>query len=478
MTDDRPRSSQHASGVLFTQLCDYLQNVMSHLHIPGVAVGVLRDGEIYAAGFGVTNVEHPLAVDADTLFQIGSITKTLTSTACLRLVDQGRLELDAPVRRYLPELMLADETVAARVTLRHLLTHTGGWAGDFFDDCGSGDDALARMVGRLAKLPQLSPLGTLWAYNNAGFYLAGHLLEVISGQAYEAAARKLVLEPVGMMRSFFFAAEAITHRVVAGHDAVYTEGVPVKVARPWALPRAGHAICGLIASVDEMLRYARFHLGGGCVCGEISPGRLDGTGEQWPLRAKVLAHMHSPQVPAANGEQMGLSWFIGEIDGVRLLRHSGATNGQAAALWLAPARDFALVVLTNSARGSELHQRAAAWALEQYLGLRQPAPTALAVPASQLEGYIGRYSAQAAERVLYVDAGSLILQVIPKGWFPTPDAPPGEPPPPVRLAIIGEDQVMALDEPLSGTRGEFLRDPAGRVAWLRMSGRLHRRESE
>jgi CubicO group peptidase (beta-lactamase class C family) len=185
----------------FKELGEFVQSCMAHYHVPGVAVGVLQDGQAHTAGFGLTNTEHPLPVDERTLFQIGSITKTITGTALMRFVAQGRLDLDAPLRAYLPGLRLADEDVARRVTTRHLLTHTGGWLGDFFDDCGRGDDALERMLDKVARLPQIAPLGAVWSYNNAGFYLAGRLLETLTGQTYERAARDLVLDPLGMAHS-------------------------------------------------------------------------------------------------------------------------------------------------------------------------------------------------------------------------------------------------------------------------------------
>ena len=125
--------------------------------IPGVAVGVLAGDQESAVGFGVTSVENPLPITADTLFQIGSITKTFVATAIMRLVENDKLDLDAPVRSWLPGLSLFDDGVAQQVTLRHLLTHTGGWVGDYFNDFGSGDDALARMVAEVAELPQLAP---------------------------------------------------------------------------------------------------------------------------------------------------------------------------------------------------------------------------------------------------------------------------------------------------------------------------------
>src|SRR6478672_1555548 len=132
---------------------------MEELSVPGVALGVLFEGEEEVAVLGVTSVENPLDVTPDTLFQIGSIGKTFCATAVMRLVEQGKLELDEPVRSYLPDFRLGDEEVASRVTVRQLLTHTGGWLGDYFDDFGAGDDALARMVEGLSKLPQLTPLG-------------------------------------------------------------------------------------------------------------------------------------------------------------------------------------------------------------------------------------------------------------------------------------------------------------------------------
>src|SRR5262245_59173232 len=112
---------------LFEQLGEFVQAAMTRLSVPGVAVGVIPGGEEYTAGFGITNIDNPLPVDADTMFQIGSTTKTITGTMVMRLVEQGKLDLDASIRTYLPTLRLSDESVAARVTMRNLLTHTGGW---------------------------------------------------------------------------------------------------------------------------------------------------------------------------------------------------------------------------------------------------------------------------------------------------------------------------------------------------------------
>ena len=128
----------------FLKVCETIVAEMKRLKIPGVAIGVFHNGKEYTAGFGVTSVENPLPVTPDTLFQTGSISKTFTGTIFMRLVEAGQVELDAPVRKYLPKLKLSDKDVAERVTIRHLLTHTGGWVGDYFNDFGDGDDALGQ----------------------------------------------------------------------------------------------------------------------------------------------------------------------------------------------------------------------------------------------------------------------------------------------------------------------------------------------
>ena len=142
--------------------------------------------------------------------------------------------------------------------MRHLLTHTGGWYGDYFADPSRGDDALERILPELAELPQLAPLGQIWSYCNSGFYIAGRVIEVLTGRPFESAARELVLEPLGMSSSFFFSEEVLSHRFAVGHR---DEDGQTIVARPWALARAASVAGGITSNVRDLLRYARFHLG-------------------------------------------------------------------------------------------------------------------------------------------------------------------------------------------------------------------------
>jgi CubicO group peptidase (beta-lactamase class C family) len=441
----------------FRALCERLAADMKRLRIPGAAIGVWRKGREYTAGFGVTSLENPLPVTPDTLFQVGSISKTFTGTLLMQLAERGRLDLDAPVRRYLPDLKLSDESVARRVTTRHLLTHVGGWVGDYFNDFGNGDDALARMVASLAPLEQITPLGEVWSYNNAGFNIAARIIEVITGQPYERAAQTMLLDPLGLKMTFFFPSDLlITHRFVVGHER---DGKKVRVARPWAIGRAGAGVGGVVSTVRDLLAYARFHMGGG----------------QRLLRRKSLAAMRIPQADAGGRGKIGLTWFIREAGPLTLYGHGGATKGQQALFQFIPQEDFALAVLTNSDAGGTLNTNALKWALEIFFGVALPAPEPIKVPARRLKAYAGRYDLPLSAFDLRLAKGKLVMHEIPRGGFPTPDSPPGPVAPPVRFALYAPDCVVGLDEPMKGALGEFLRDGQGNLRFFRIGGRAHRK---
>jgi CubicO group peptidase (beta-lactamase class C family) len=188
----------------FGTLCRFIRREMKRLQVPGVSIGIYHQGEQVAAGFGTTSVEHPLPVTVDTLFQTGSISKTFTATLMMMLVEQGKVDLDAPVRKYIKDFQVKDKEVTQKVTIRQLLTHMGGWVGDYFNDFGNGDDALDRMVKDIARLPQVQPLGTIWSYNNTGFNVASRIIEIVTKKPYEQAMQEILLKPLGLGMSFFY----------------------------------------------------------------------------------------------------------------------------------------------------------------------------------------------------------------------------------------------------------------------------------
>jgi CubicO group peptidase (beta-lactamase class C family) len=451
------------SEVLWERLGQAVTQWMDQKEVPGVAIGMLHQGEMQTAAFGITNVDHPLPVTDETLFQIGSITKTFTGTAILRLVEMGKLDLDAPVRDTLPEFRVADEEASAGATLRHLLTHMGGWAGDFFHDTGAGDDALARYVADMAELPQLAPLGTVWSYNNAGFSLAGHLIEVVTGQRYEAALQELVLDPLGLEQCFLDPGDVITHRFVVGHSV---DDRGAQVARPWPLVRSAYPAGGIVCSVRTLLRYARFHLGDGAL---EDGARL--------LAPESMAQMQARHTTVWKEEGWGLTWGRQEVGGMVQVAHGGGTNGQVSHLALVPEHGFAIATLTNADRGGFVTQEVRRWALREVLGIDVPKPEPIESSADELAQIAGQYRGFFDDLELGMLGGKLIWQVTYKRSFPSEDVPPPPAPPPASLARCEEDRLLVLDGPAKDALAEVIRTPDGSIGWLRFGGRLHVRDA-
>jgi CubicO group peptidase (beta-lactamase class C family) len=454
-------ASQPATIDKTQELHDTVTAAMEQHRMPGVAVGILHDGEEHVAGFGVGSVLTRLPVDGETMFQIGSTTKTITALVAMRLVEEGKLDLDAPIRSYLAEFQMADPEVTERLTTRHLLQHTGGFDGDYFADFGRGDDALGRAVESMVSLTQLAPLGAVWSYCNSGFYIAGRVIEAITGKTYEAAVREMALTPLGMTQSFFFPEEVMTYKFAVGHTITDEE---VKVARPWPIPRVGNPAGGLAASVRDNLRYARFLLG-------------DGTAEDGTrlISPESMALLQTPSFPAGPGTKIGLTWYSREVGGVRIVSHGGGTNGQLSTFLFAPERKFALAILTNGNKG-EVMQAISKWAFERYLGVSEPKSEPRAITEAELGEYPGDYASIAIDLTITPKDGGLILTMAykPEVFASISDEAPPEIPP-MTLAMVAEDRGIVTEGQLKDSEVEFVRDTHGRVTWVRAGGRLHTR---
>ena len=454
---------QFRRGHVHHRLGRYIRATMRSRDVPGAAVAIILPGEVDAvAGFGTGSVEYPSPVSGSTLFQVGSITKTVTATAVMRLCQDGVLDLDAPVRSYVRPFRLADAQAARTVTLRHLLTHTAGWEGDLAGDFGRGDDALATLVGAMSRLNQLTPPGSTWSYNNVGFSLAGRVIEVVTGEPFEKAIERLVLEPLGLSQSVLLPEDALGRPVAAGH-VVGPRGA--RVAHPWAQTRASGPAGGFISSATDLLRYLRFHLG-------------EGT---WPsgqvLTKRSVCEMQSPQAVAGNfADSVGISWLLEEVGGERVVFHNGDTIIHQSLVALVPSRKFALAVVSNANTGAGLCDKVLDWTMAHYLGLRRRPPRFIALSRSQLTEYAGTYRSPLWDFHVVLEGDGLEVRVRRRAFLhPVQPRPPEAPS--MRLSFIAEDAVRASGCSSRGTRGEFLRDNRGEVVWFRFLGRLARRQS-
>ena len=445
-----------------------LDALVEELGVPGVAVGVLHDGVEHYAYAGVTCTEHPLPVDEQTLFQFGSTGKTYTATALMRLSDQGRVDLDAPVRTYLPEFRLRDEDVAARVTVLQLLNHTAGWEGDMMEATGDGDDALEKYVAKMVDIQQVSPLGESVSYNNAALSVAGLVIARVCGTTYEQAIRDLLLEPLGLDMTFFFPTEIMTRRFAVGHNA--TEDGTISIARPWAMPRGNAPAGGMSATARDQIAWARFHLGDGTAA--------DGTRV---LEEQTLLRMQQPtaEMPgSALGDAVGISWLLGETGGVRTVGHGGTTNGQHSDFTMVPDRGFAVTSLSNCGpTGPVLNKRIVAWALEHYLGVVETELEPLSLSAEELAPYTGTFETIAAVVDVVADGGRLAATITIKPAMlaalrESGEEEPEQPPIPLALLPGDGDRYVVADGAAKGMKGYFSRGADGSIDGVHLGGRL------
>jgi CubicO group peptidase (beta-lactamase class C family) len=426
--------------------------------VPGAAAGVRAEGREVFACHGVTSMDNPLPVDRDTLFVIGSVTKTYTATAIMRLVEAGRVELDAPVRRYVPELRLPDEEAAAQITILNLLNHTAGLDTRAVFDSGDGDDALAREVANMAGVALIGPVGGRASYSQLGYNLLGRVIENVTGQAYEAAIASLVFEQAGLVNSVFTAGAAITRRFSVGHNLA--DGT-LKVARTWKDTRGNNPGGGLVSSVSDQLRWARFHCGGSALARQMQEPTVK-------LRGSSL------------GDAVGLAWFLRDTGGVRTAGHGGSTNGQFANLLLVPERSFAVVVMSNAGpdSGLALNQAVVRWALEHYLGVVERDPEPLPYDAERAAQIAGHYENEFM--TLIIDTGGAALTVECRIKPEIRAASEAELPPdlpPARLGLLpgsGDDYIVT-EGGLTGQRGFLTRDAGGAIIGADLAGRLFTR---
>ncbi|MVU83380.1 serine hydrolase [Nocardia sp. ET3-3] len=453
-------------------LTEFVAATAAKYGMPGVAVGIWVDGREIHANHGVTSTENPVPITEHTLFAIGSTSKTFTTTALLRLVDEGKVDLDAPVRTYVPELKLADEQHAAAITVKQLLNHTAGLEWNIINNTGEGDDGLAAFVATLSELPLIGAPGERPSYSQAGFNLLGRVIENVTGEPFEKVVAETVFAPIGLRESFYFRDDVMTRRFAAGHER-QADG-ELEVSRSWKGSRANNPGGGLGSTVSDLLRWGRFHLG-------------DGRGEQGGtvLSAELLDRMKQPTVAlraSTLADAFGLCWMLRDVDGVRTVGHDGSGFGQFANFQLVPERNFAVVVLSNaSPDGIPANQAIIRWALEHYLGVVDADPEPVLFDADRAPELFGVYDIDAMTMTCYAEGTQLYLEckVKPEIRAAAPDAeiPQDHPPFPFGLLPGDGDEYVITAGSFTGQRGFFSRDSEGTITGIDLAGRLFTRIS-
>jgi len=390
-------------------IAERLPTLIEQYDVPAAAVAVLADGEVVDHAAGVLSTSTGVEATTDSVFQIGSITKLWTSSLVLQLVDEGKVDLDAPIRTYLPEFRIADDDAGGVITVRQLLTHTSGFEGDIFTDTGLGDDAIEKYLGVIHDVPQLFPPGAMWSYNNAAFCVLGRMVEVLREKPYDTALREHLIEPLGITHAATSPYEAILFRAAVGHYE-NAPGAGYHPTHVWALARSNVAAGSMFAmSARSLLAFARMHL---------EDGRsADGT---QVLAPGTPARMQAHQVDLPYLGHLGTSWGLGferfDLPSGVLVGHDGNTIGQSAFLRLVPDAGVAVTVLTNGGEASQLFRDIAGHVLQELAGRAlpdEPVPPA-EQPSIDASRYVGTYTCDMMDAIISQDGdGSVWLDSIP-----------------------------------------------------------------
>jgi CubicO group peptidase (beta-lactamase class C family) len=315
----------------------YVRSEMDAQRIPGLALGIVHgDRIVRVQGFGQAD-RSGRQVTPETPFLIGSVTKSFTALAIMQLSEAGRVQLDAPVQRYLPWWRVADPDASTRVTVRHLLYQVSGLSkatGNAYATSGdTHDSALEDRVRALRYAELTQPVGTTWQYSNANYWTLGMIVQAISGQSYETYIQQHIFDPLQMRNSYTSATEAMQHGLPTGHR--YWYGFPVASDLPF--DRGGLGSGGLSSSAQDMTRYLSLYL---------NDGRHGATALVSPAGTAELQRAGVPT--GLGGVSYAMGWDVGSIHGIPTISHDGSGFDSHANVVLIPDRQWGVVVMENA----------------------------------------------------------------------------------------------------------------------------------
>ncbi|MEZ4710140.1 MAG: serine hydrolase domain-containing protein [Caldilineaceae bacterium] len=310
----------------------YLATQMQELRIPGLALGIVQGDQIvYSRGYGTADPAGR-AVTAQTPFNIGSTTKSFTALAIMQLVEAGKLELDAPVQRYLPWFGVADDAASAQITVHHLLNQTSGLgtaSGRRTPDpkMDMREDGMEELVRGLRNAQLTQPVGQGFQYSNANYWTLGLIIQTVSGQSYEEYIQQHIFTPLAMQHSY--TTKAAASDLATGYRYWFGRPVAADLADNRAERPAGH----LLASAEDLTHY---------LISQVNDGRYE---DATLLSPAGIATLHQP---ASGDAGYGMGWHRDTINDVPMIWHDGSNANFHANLILIPNGRWGIVLLVNA----------------------------------------------------------------------------------------------------------------------------------
>ena len=338
-----PAANGADAGADFAKIESFVQDEMAAQRVPGLALGIVEGNRIaYVRGFGTADGSGR-EVTPQTPFIIGSVSKSLTALAVMQLVEANRIELDAPVQRYVPWFRVADERASAEITVRHLLNQTSGLSTKtgrtFQGDGNTSDTALEQTVRKLSSAELTEPVGTKHQYSTVNYSVLGLIVQTVAGQSYERYVQTRIFDPLQMRNSYTSEDAAKPKGLATGHN--YWFGRPRGADLPYnrGLLPAGY----LISSAEDMTQY---------VISQLNGGRYDGASV---LSSDGIVELHRPAVRTPEADtSYGMGWFVGPRNDIPAIHHQGETFNFHANVVLVPQSSRGVVVLMNAENSLDL----------------------------------------------------------------------------------------------------------------------------
>jgi len=368
--------------------------------VPGASIAVFAGETLHEAAAGILNVETGVEATTQSLFHIASITKPMTTTLAMQFVDDGKLDLDAPVRRYLPEFRVASREASERVSVRQLLCHASGIDGDFFIETTRGEDRVAKLVEAGHILPQLHEAGVGFSYCNHGFGVVGRILEVLDGSDFDTIWRKRLSEKLNAPTLLTLPGDALRYRVAAGH---------MGGKNGLALPRQlflgtsnGPAGATPMARARDLVSFALMHLNDGVT--------REGTRVLSAASARAMREPQNALPPRHIAHHFGLGFMLFDWGGHELFGHDGLSIFQRSFLRILPEKRMALALLTNGGDGGGLFREMATGFFGGVGGVTMT-PVVEAKPELRVDPsrYTGTYARRSTINAIGEEGGGLTM---------------------------------------------------------------------
>jgi CubicO group peptidase (beta-lactamase class C family) len=347
----------------------YFQSALEEWEIPGMAIAIVKDGEVVLSkGYGVLEAGKKAKVNEHTNFAIASNTKAFISASIAMLVEEGKLDWNDPVRKYIPDFELYDPYVSMKMTVRDLLCHRSG-LGTFSGDVMwyKTDASPADLIKRLKYLPQASGFRTEFGYSNLMFITAGEVIRAVSGDRWDAFAKARIFDPLNMDRTLTSTNDLKGMKNVASpHKPVNGENQPIEWVNWDNMGAAG----GIISNADDMAQWLRLQLHHG----DLGEDRLFSSESQdimWhPWITLPLSPGARSFLPGRNFSAYGLGWSLYDYHGKLVVSHGGGYDGMYSKVAMVPDENMGIVVLTNSMRG--IGSYLIYEVIDRYLGVDSP----------------------------------------------------------------------------------------------------------